>query len=159
MSVSVLVPTLLENAFWAAVAAMGFAILFQVPPKLLPGCMATGALGFGTRTLLMDGFDVPIEISTLTGATVIGFLGLSFSQRWQIPSLVFSVTGAIPMVPGFFAYRAMLGILRLTLENPGGDAVLLDAAVNAIHTALILGSLALGITMPRLLFRRKKPVV
>lgn len=159
MNVDALIPVLLENAFWAAVAAMGFAVMFQVPPRLLPGCMIAGALGYGVRTLLMEGFDVPIEISTLAGATVIGFLSIFFSQRWQTPSLIFSVTGAIPMVPGFFAYKAMLGILKLTLENPGGDTVLLEATVNAIHTALILGTLALGITMPRLLFQRKNPVV
>jgi uncharacterized membrane protein YjjB (DUF3815 family) len=150
---------LLENAFWSAVAALGIAILFNVPIRTLPACAIGGAAGYTLRTALVQA-GLTIEAATLAGATAVGFLGVYFARRWYAPTSIFTVSGAIPLVPGVFAFRAMLGILRVTTADPAtGMPVLLDASTNAIRTALILAAIAIGITAPSLLFNRRRPVV
>lgn len=146
-----------RDGLWSGIAALGFAILFNVPVRTLPGCMLVGAVGHALRTLLMQ-LGMGIEAGTLVGATAVGFMSLKFAQRWHTPPTVFSVSGAIPMVPGVFAYEAMLGLLHIATQASPGMNVLTETAVNAVKTALILGAIAGGIAAPGLLFWRRKPV-
>lgn len=153
----------LRDAFWSAVAAVGFAILFNVPRHTLAACALTGALGHALRAALMVSFGIPIEAATLLAATAVGFLGEMFARHYHIPRLIFVVPGVIPMVPGVFAYRTMLGIFEVTgladLTAVAGAEVLLQTAVYAIRTGLILAGLSFGIIAPNLLFRRQRPVI
>jgi uncharacterized membrane protein YjjB (DUF3815 family) len=154
-----LIWTLAQDAFWSAIAALGFAILFNVPQRLLPGCMLMGALGHMTRTLLMQ-YNISVEAATLLGATLVGFVGTYLAHRWRIPSVLFTITGAIPMVPGVFAYRTMIGLLNVANTDPAASSLLLaEASTNAIKTGMILVAIAFGIACPVLLFQRQKPVI
>ena len=148
----------IQDGIWSAIASICFGILFNVPPRLLPGCAVAAGLGHALRTLLMQlGFD--IELATLIGSTLIGFISLFFSRRWHAPIPVFTLSAAVTMVPGVFAYRAMLGVLELSLGNADtANAALIAATLNAVRTALILGAIALGIAAPALLFQREQPV-
>jgi uncharacterized membrane protein YjjP (DUF1212 family) len=73
-AVNPLLAALLEDAFWSAIAAVGFAILFNVPRRALPGCAVAAALGHALRTWVMQ-LGLPIEPATLLAATMIGFHG------------------------------------------------------------------------------------
>lgn len=154
---------LLHDAFWSAVAATGFAILFHVPRQALWGSAVAGALGHMIRTSLVTVAGMPIEAATLCGATAVGFWGEILARHYHIPRLVFTVPGVIPMVPGVFAYRTMIGIFEITgiadLTPEESIEVLLETAVYALRTGLILAAIAIGIIAPNLLFRRQKPVV
>lgn len=154
-----LVATLLEDALWSAVAAVGFAILFNVPRRALPGCAAAAASGHALRSWIMH-LGLPIEPASLLAATLVGFLGVLFARRLHSPTVIFTVPAVIPMVPGTFAFRAMLGILEITnLGVFGSTPVLVEAGLNGVKTSLILAALAGGIIAPRLLFKRQRPVV
>jgi uncharacterized membrane protein YjjB (DUF3815 family) len=156
----VILTVVLQDAFWSAWAACGFAVLFNVPQRTLIGCMLCGAVGHSVRTLLMMQFDVQIAFATLAGAAVIGFMGLAMSRYWKAPMTVFTVSGSIPMVPGVFAYQTMLGILRIATTEPQDDAgLLVETVQSGINTALVLAGIAVGIIAPRLLFLRMKPIV
>lgn len=160
MSVTEMLPNLLQDAFWSGVAALGFAILFSAPLRTLPGCVICGALGHAIRTLLMQSAGFSIEAATLVGATVVGFIGAFFARQWHTPSAIFTVSGAIPLVPGVFAYRTMIGLLQIAAADAStGEPVLIEASINAIKTGLILASIAGGIAAPTLLFERRRPVV
>lgn len=151
---------LLHDAIWSAVAASGFAILFNVPRLTLPFCALLGAIGHATRTALVEFGGMPIEPATLLAAIVIGVLAKLLAMRMKKPSMIFSISAAIPMVPGLFAYGAMIGIFEVIGAEPAQRPDLLAAAaVDAIKTGLILLSLAAGIVLPSLLFEREKPVV
>jgi uncharacterized membrane protein YjjB (DUF3815 family) len=63
------------------------------------------------------------------------------------------------MVPGVFAFEAMMGLLRIATQPSPDLGVLTEAMVSAVKTGLILAAIAGGITMPGLLFRRHKPVI
>ncbi|PID85966.1 MAG: hypothetical protein CSA11_01500 [Chloroflexi bacterium] len=153
----------LRDAFWSAIAAMGFAILFNVPRQALLACALSGALGHGLRAAIIALLGLPIEAATLLAATAVGFLGELLVRQYRIPRLVFVVPGVIPMVPGVFAYRTMLGIFEITgladLSAVEGPEMLLQTAVYAIRTGLILAGLSFGIIAPNLLFRRQSPII
>jgi uncharacterized membrane protein YjjB (DUF3815 family) len=154
-----LISLVLQDAFWSAVAALGFAILFNVPRRYLPACLLCAAVGHGLRTMVME-FNVPIEFATLFAATVVGFLAVFLAQRLQAPAPLFAVPGIIPMIPGSFAYRAMIGLVSVVNVSPEqAGELLVQAITNCIRVGLILGALGVGIAIPGLLFQREKPVV
>jgi uncharacterized membrane protein YjjB (DUF3815 family) len=85
---------------------------------------------------------------------------MAFARYFTAPTQIFTVSAAVTLVPGSFAYRAMIGILRFSVADPTNSApLLMEAASNGIRTAVILGAIAIGIAAPTLIFFRPKPVV
>lgn len=159
MTTAAAVMFVLRDMVWSGVAALGFAMLFNVPVRTLLACALGGAVGHIIRTLLMK-WGVSIEAATLAGAIVVGFLGELFARYWHAPAPVFTVPAVIPMVPGTFAYRTMIGILELSATTTGvgmSDALLVETAINASKTLLILIAIAIGIAAPALLAFHRQP--
>lgn len=150
-----------EDALWSAIAALGFAMLFNIPPRLLPACVFVGAVGHALRALLVEQFTVPLEFATLAGALLVGFVSAVFARRLHAPSQLFAIPGVIPLIPGSFAYRAMIGLVMMSSMSQSETEMinqLLGASTNIIKTGLILSALAVGIAAPALIFERSKPV-
>jgi uncharacterized membrane protein YjjB (DUF3815 family) len=150
---------ILQNIFWAGIAALGFAILFNVPKRTLAACALSGALAYAVRTLLTNFGVLGVEAATLMGAAVVGFMGVPFGRRWHAPAIIFVIPGVIPLVPGALAFRTMIDLLTVTTSTTGIDeALLLATAVNALKTILIVGGIAGGVAIPTLLLRRHRPM-
>ena len=148
---------LLDDMFFAAIPAVGFALVFNLPPKALKYCALLGALGHVTRTILMQS-DVPIVFATLVGAALIGFIGVHLSHRYLAHPKVFTVAAIIPMIPGVQAYKAMIAIVQI--HHYGFSNALFEQMIASfINTTFILGALVFGLALPGLLFYREKPVV
>jgi uncharacterized membrane protein YjjB (DUF3815 family) len=160
MSTNELLGALLLDLIWSAVAALGFAMLFNVPRRWLAFCAALGALGHGTRWLLMNG-GASIEIGTLMGALLVGFAGYALGRRLRVPTAIFHIPGIIPLVPGRVAYEAMIGLLQVTTATSltVQQTLLAEFSVNAIRVGIMVAAIAIGIAIPRLLFDREAPVV
>ena len=103
---------LLDDMLFAAIPAVGFALVFNVPPKALKYCAILGALGHVTRTLLLH-FGVPIVFATFFATCVIGFIGVHLSHHYLAHPKVFTVAAIIPMIPGVHAYKAMIAIVQI----------------------------------------------
>lgn len=157
MDTSSLLLALLNDMFFASIPAVGFALVFNVPQKALKYCAIGGALGHGCRFLLMH-YGVPIEWATLCAATLVGMIGVHWSHRFLAHPKVFTVAAMIPMVPGVFAFKAMIAIVEINHQgyNPQLLAALMDNGVKAVF---IVAALAIGLAMPGLLFYRRRPVV
>lgn len=151
-----------EDALWSAVAAVGFAVLFNVPRRALPGCALAGGIGHAIRTLCMQA-GLSLELATLAAATAVGFIAELLAKRLSTPRIVFAVPGVIPLVPGVLAYQTLLGVFELVglidLKHVAAADELVATAVSGVKTGLVLVAIALGIIAPNLLFRRHKPVV
>lgn len=152
---------LFEDFFWSAVAATGFALLFNVPRRTLLMCALLAGIGHLARTLTHEFLPIDLAFATLIGSTIIGFGGHLFSRRLEVPHTVLSVPGVIPMIPGTFAYKAMIGFLRFSESSTasGSTGILVDASSFAVQTILILSAIAVGIAIPNLLIFRKRPVI
>ena len=149
---------LANDWFFAAIPAVGFALLFNVPPRALKFCAALGALGHGTATLLKLAHVTPV-FATFFAAALVGSLGVWLAQRYhRAHPKVFTVAAVIPMFPGIPAYRAMLSLVLIEKEgySPERFAVMVDQFV---QTGFLLSALVFGLALPGLLFYRQKPVV
>ncbi len=147
---------LLKNMAYAAVPAVGFALVFNVPMNALAYCAAGGAIGRGGRYLLMTA-GIPIELATFIAAAVVSLLGVYFAQRMRAHPKVFTVAAMIPMIPGVAFFTTLSAVVEI---QKGYTPELLATVVTAgLRTTFIVAALAVGLAVPGLLIYRRKPVV
>lgn len=144
---------LLVDGAWSAVAAVGFAVLFSVPRRYLPGCIVAAALGHATRALCVRA-GLSLEASTLIGATIVGAVSMIFSRRMRAPMTLFSLGAIIPLVPGVLAYKTMLGILELLRSATPRPEQAAEVLVLAARTGLVAFAIAFGVVTPSLFFQK-----
>ncbi|WP_413699711.1 threonine/serine exporter family protein [Psychromonas sp. KJ10-10] len=145
------------DALFASVPAVGFAMVFNVPKKMLIYCAIGGAFAHSLRFLLMN-FGFHIEWATLIASSSMGFVGLYWSRKRLIPRPVFTVASVIPMIPGSFAFTTVIGLVEI---NTAGYSVeiMQIVAENGLKTLFILGALSLGLALPSILIYRGRPIV
>ncbi|WP_417888033.1 threonine/serine exporter family protein [Zunongwangia sp.] len=146
---------LYEKWIWFGFAAVGFAILFNVPKRTLFTIFLMAALGGTLKMLIMSWHDSVI-LGTFAGAVLVGFLSIWAAHSKHSPPFVFAIPSVIPMVPGAFAYRTMKGIIEITNNtDPDHFLTILNSTVsNGFKTMFILIAISLGVSTPMLLTRR-----
>ncbi len=150
-----LILLMLRDVGLAFVVAVGFAILFNTPRRILYVAGLLGGLGHCIRFLLVEN-GVGLVPATLAAAVFIGLAGIPLAHRVHTPPVVFTMPACITMIPGLYAYRAMLGCVRITdLELVKHSSELLPTTVHYfVLTASLLFTLAIGICIGPLLFRK-----
>lgn len=147
---------LVWDLIWAGVGALGFAMLFNVPVRTLPACVLCGGLGYTVRAALMQ-LGVGVELATLGASAFVGLLGELFARRWYTPATVFTICGAIAMIPGALAFETMLGLIRLSADAT--PDLLAQTASEGVRTAIILAAIAVGVSAPKFLSLQEKPAL
>lgn len=148
---------LVQDIVLAAVPAVGFGMLFNVPAGVLGYCAVLGGLGHGARFLLLR-VGVPVEFATLLAASAISFVGVWWAQRLRAHPKVFTVAAVIPMIPGVPLFTALIAIQQIYQQ--GATQPLLAQALNSgLRASFIIGALAIGLAMPGLIYYRRRPVV
>ncbi|MBS1155567.1 MAG: threonine/serine exporter [Proteobacteria bacterium] len=144
---------------WAAPAALGFVLLFNVPPRSLAVCCTLAVIGHAVRKgVMLLGGD--IVLGSLLGGLVIGLLAEWWGARHHMIPTVYSIGAAIPMVPGTLMYKAvqaLLGVANLASPLTSGNhaiaqQLLVEAGVNSVKASMAVMALAFGIAAP-ILFR------
>jgi uncharacterized membrane protein YjjB (DUF3815 family) len=102
-------------------------------------------------------FDLGIVFASFLGATAIGIASIQTAHIKKSPPLVFSIPAVIPMVPGLFAYKMMLGLIALTrMENTDTYIqTLIETVNNGAKMMFVLISLGTGVAIPMLLSRKE----
>ncbi|TCJ95923.1 uncharacterized membrane protein YjjB (DUF3815 family) [Volucribacter psittacicida] len=150
--------SLLEDAILSALPAVGFALLFNVPVTALKYCAVLGALGHLSRTLLLTFFGLNLVPATFVAAAFVGFIGVKLSHHYLAHPKVFTVAAIIPMIPGIYAYKAMIAIVQINYYGYSQE-LLSQVLENFVKTGFILGALVFGLALPGLLFYRQRPIV
>jgi len=148
---------ILEKGIWFGFAALGFAVLFNVPQRTLKIIWLMGAAGGLTKLILMQ-FNTGIVIATFAGASLVGILSVYAAHNKHAPPLVFSIPSVIPMIPGAFAYRMMLGLMQLsgtTVTTSTYYQTMAETMSNGLKTMFILMALAVGVAIPMLVSRKE----
>lgn len=148
---------LLQDMALAAVPAVGFGMLFNVPPRVLWHCALLGAIGHGGRFLLLRA-GVPVELATLFAASAVSFIGVWQAQRLRAHPKVFTVAAVIPMIPGVALFTTLITIQQIQLKG-ASEALLTQAMDSGLRAFFIIAALAVGLAMPGLIFYRRRPVV
>lgn len=143
---------ILFKAFWCGTAAIGFAILFNTPARALFAIYLCGFLAGFLKFIVLDPVaGGGIILASAVGATAVGFASIPVSHWRHVPPIVISIPAVIPLIPGSFAYRTMLGLMNFIHETE--VEVLTRTLHNAVMTLFIILVLSLGVTLPMLLFR------
>ena len=70
--------------------------------------------------------------------------------------MVFAIPAVIPLIPGVFAYRTMLGLMKLTgAIGPDYNIIISETVNNGAKTLFIIMSLAIGVAVPMHLMRQE----
>ena len=156
LGIITIILTLIEDMILAAIPAVGFAMVFNVPSRALKYCALLGAIGHGFRTILvMSGMNIE---ASFCAAILVGCIGIQWSRWWLAHPKVFTVAAIIPMFPGINAYIAMISVVKLT--QIGYSAEIFEALVtNFLKASFIVGALSIGLSLPGLWLYRKRPSV
>lgn len=114
-----------------------FAVIFNVPLNSLLQCCLVGMVGRLSLNLLENN-NTDIVLATLTATFFIAVISQIFAKIYKTPTIVFTISGIIPLVPGGLAYNAT----RNFVENHYDIAI--QFAAKAIMTA---GAIAVGLVL------------
>lgn len=152
-----LVWALIQDMVLAAVPAVGFAMVFNVPMRALPYCALLGALGHSARFLMIR-FGIPIELATFVASIMVGIIGIRWSRWFLAHPKVFTVAAVIPMFPGISAYTAMISVVQLS-QHGYSEALMQTLITNFLKASFIVGALSIGLSLPGIWIYRKRPGV
>ena len=148
-----LIRLVLLDGIMAAIAAIGFAVISNPPKNAILVSAILAALGHSLRFFLIkSGLD--ISLATFVAATFIGLLSIVFARIIHCPAEVFSFPSLLPMIPGMFAYRTILSLIRF-MQNSDvikTQGFMLDFFHNGLTTLFILLALVVGVSLPIPLF-------
>lgn len=148
---------LAQDMVLAAIPAVGFAMVFNVPLRALRWCALLGAIGHGSRFAMMHwGFN--IEWSTFVASMLVGCIGIRWSRWYLAHPKVFTVAAVIPMFPGISAYTAMISAVKISHVGYS-EALMILLLTNFLKACSIVGALSIGLSLPGLWIYRRRPRV
>ena len=144
------VPFVLHQAICGAVAAAGFGVLFNVGLRLLPWCAASGAVALAVRAACLE-LGLNLEGASFAAALCLGVAVRLLRKRSGVPLDLVDVTGCIPMVPGSFAAKAIIGLFTVTTSDAPNPDTLTTATQYTLRVLFTTGAIGTGLAFPGLL--------
>ena len=147
---------LLHQTACGGLAAMGFGVLFNMGPRALGWAGACGALALAVRTTGLQ-LGSSLEAASFTAALTVGTVVQLFQERIGVSRNTLDVAGCIPMVPGGFAAKAILGLFALSAGSPqAAEPVLFQSVGNGLRVMFTIGAMGTGLALPSVLMRVKR---
>jgi uncharacterized membrane protein YjjB (DUF3815 family) len=142
---------------YAMMPAIGFAVFFNVPSKQLKFCALGGMIGYFIKYNLLF-MGIGIIGATFLACAIVSFYGVWWSRYSMAHPKVITVAAIISMIPGRYAYKAMMALVSLA-NGEYSELVIRIALENGLKTVFIIGAIAFGLATPSLFFYRRKPVI
>lgn len=146
------------DAIFAAIPAVGFAMVFNVPRFALRFCALGGAIVYTLRTIFLD-LGIYIEISTFLATLLFGTLAVYWSRKYIVPRPIYTVAAIIPLIPGTYAFDAVITLVEMNTHGvtPEHIALFIEDGLKAVS---ILGAISFGLALPSLYFLRyNRPII
>ncbi len=144
-----------HQAAFGAVAAWGFGVLFNFDRRSLVWCAALGALALAVRTLGLAG-GWSLEAASFAASLAAGAaVALTARRRGEGADMI-ALAGCIPMVPGAFFGKAILGLFAVTAPAPvRAEETAILAIVAMTRVILTLGAIGAGLAIPSQMSRHR----
>ena len=146
-----------EYAVAAAISAMGFATIYNFPPKHLWILALGGIVAVCTRNYVNlgestnnIGLDLGPVIGSLVGASLVSIIYIKVVHWVHLPHQCLSIPTVIPMVPGVLMYRCLFALL----DMHGVVGELTNAMTNGMTASLIVLCVAIGVAIPNIFARK-----
>ena len=147
---------LAHQAFFGAIAAAGFGVLFNFGLRSLVWCGVAGALALAVRTLGQDA-GWSLEAASFAAAVTTSCGMLLLRERLGAAANAMALAGCIPMVPGAFFGQALLGMFAVTAPHaPNADATILMAIEYMLRVIFTVAAIGAGLAIPAHLLRTRE---
>lgn len=146
------------SQLWAAPAALGFAMYFNVRKRALLPIAILAILAHALDWTIRDSGGNAVTGAFL-GAFFIGAVAYTLGPWSGEASPVYAFAPVIPLVPGAYMLTAMKALtewLSAGADSVGAGPVLTVASSNALTAAAITLALAVGTISPMLLLPRTR---
>ncbi len=147
---------ILEKSIMGGIAAVGFAVLFNVPKRTLGCIMLAGIISVFIKFNALS-ININIVFSSFFSSFTVGILSPFFAHYIKAPPLTFSIPAVIPVLPGTFIYKTMIGFIQLinytNIKN--FNEIFTHTLNNGLKSTFIVMVLAVGISTPHLLLRKE----
>ena len=140
----------LVYAIAAAIAAMGFSMIFNIQRRLLWVVAVGGIIAVCTRNFVNFELGYGPVIGSFMGSFVVSIIAAKAVYWFDVPNHVLTIPSVIPMIPGVLMYRALLAFINMH----GVVGEITNAFHNAINSALIIFCISLGVALPNIFARR-----
>lgn len=150
-----------HNSYWsyaaaAAISAMGFSMIFNIPRRLLWVVAIGGIIAVCTRNFVNlgpsngnIGLDMGLAIGSLAGSALVSIIAVKAVHWVHAPNHVLSIPSVIPMVPGVLMYRAIVGLIEMN----GVVGELTDAWKFGMASGITIMCIAIGVAIPNVFAR------
>jgi uncharacterized membrane protein YjjB (DUF3815 family) len=90
-----------------------------------------------------------VVFCSFIAAVTVGIASIPVAHSRHVTPMIFAMPSVIPLVPGVFAYRTMLGVMKLT-GNIGSEysQVLSETVHNGVITHFVIMAWSLGVAVP-----------
>lgn len=122
------------NIAFSYLASVGFALIINVPHRVLNFAGISGVVGWMAYWLCFR-LGLGRMVSNFIGAFLIGILGLVFARIKKCPVIVFNIPALVPLVPGVPAYQAVRALVAGNYTQ-GQELIL--------RVAIVTGAIGLG---------------
>lgn len=148
--------SILSDGFFAAIAAVGFALISNPQLRSLPIIALLAALGHAARFVLITHASINIVPATMLASLCIGVLSLIPARRYRISGEFLSFPALLPMIPGLYAYKSIISLLLFISESDSAmDQVhLVNMFHNGIVAFLIMTAIIVGALLPLFVVKR-----
>ena len=147
---------ILHQALFGGLAAAGFGVLFNTPPRILGLCFASGAFALAIRTVCQS-YDLGLPVSSFIAALALATVDRTWKQAQSPLGSVLAVVGCIAMIPGSLAAKALMGLFALIQAKPESSVIPLVATVeNMIIVTFTLVAIGIGLLIPTLVYPRQQ---
>ena len=137
-------------AIAAAIAAMGFSMIFNIQRRLLWVVALGGIIAVCTRNFVNFGLGYGPVIGSFMGSFVVSLIAVKAVHWFHVPNHVLTIPSVIPMIPGVLMYRSLLAFINMH----GVIGEVTHAFANGINSALIILCISLGVAVPNIFARR-----
>ena len=146
-----------EYALAAAISAMGFATIYNIPYRLMPWIAIGGIICVCSRNFINlgpatgnIGLGMGLVVGSLCGSALISIINIKAVHILHTPHQCITIPAVIPIVPGVLMYRALYGFMEM--QGVVGEVTF--AMFNAINGSLVLVCIALGVAIPNIFARK-----
>jgi len=152
-----LLEAMIFDGFFAAIASVGFAVISNPPRKAILVSALLAAVGHGLRYFLLHSTSLDIASASFIAAFSIGMLSILFAKMIHCPAEVFSFPSLLPMIPGMFAYKTVLFLVKFIQCKDDSDSVEIIVSIfrNGLTATFILFALVVGVAVPMFIFHKQ----
>lgn len=147
----------ITDGLFAAVAAIGFAVISNPPKRAVTIAALLAAIGHACRFYLLHYTSLDLTTSSLFAAFTIGLLSIPAARLVHCPAEVFSFPALLPMIPGMYAYKSVLALIRFMKSDDETvmQQLIVEIFRNGLTALFVMFALVVGVSLAMFIFYKQ----